>query len=526
MRSWPSCLKPINAADFFSSFSVFLVALPLCIGIAIAQDMPPAAGILTGIIGGIAVGALTGSPLQVSGPAAGLVVVVLEIVNRCGLEGYPFVLMAAGIIQIAAGKAKFGQWFRAFSPAVIYGMLSGIGIIILAGQIHVMLDHKPHGSALDNILAIPHALIRCFDFHDGHAEHLAGLVGLITILVLVTWRNLPIQKVAERLPPSPFAVLLATIFTYFLGLEVKTVSIPDSLLNAIQFPASQLPKDISPLLIFGDGLLLAAIASAQTLITATAIDKMKPGHKTDYDKELFAQGVGNTICGLIGALPMAGVIVRSSVNVQSGATSRLSAILHGVWLILFTVAFPGLLRLIPVASLAAILVYTGYRLVNVRIIERLRTYGGNAEIAIYVATIVAIVTSDLLTGVLLGFVLSVFRLVFIFSNLKVRKEVNDGKTILYLSGAATFLTLPKLATVLDSVEQDTELHVQLEELSYVDHACLELFMDWEKQYKGNGGQLVLDWGALEAKFMRPLAKDHDKKKPSPAPGPINASLDR
>jgi MFS superfamily sulfate permease-like transporter len=207
------------------------------------------------------------------------------------------------------------------------------------------------------------------------------------------------------------------------------------------------------------------------------------------------------VSGLLGGLPMTGVIVRSAANVNAGARSSLSEILHGVWLLLFVAVFPGLMRWIPTASLAAILVYTGCKLVDLKTARGLWKHG-KSEAAIYAATVIAIVTTDLLKGVLFGVALSILKLVVSFSRLHVRMEDEPatGRTVMFLEGNATFINLPKLAAALESVPHDRELHVHFETLGYIDHACLNLLMNWEKQHKASGSSLVIDWESLTARF--------------------------
>jgi MFS superfamily sulfate permease-like transporter len=491
--------------DFLASIVVFLVALPLCMGIAIASGAPPeraaAMGIITGIVGGLMVGFLAGSPLQVSGPAAGLTVIVFELGRQYGWAVVGVLIFLAGVIQLAAGLLKLGQWFRAVSPAVIHGMLAGIGVLIFASQFHIMVDDQPRSSGLANLLSIPEAIAKAVNPTGDISHDDAARIGLLTIGLIVLWRPL-VPKFLKIVPASLVAVLAATAATVGLELPINQVQIPDSLADAIQFPTVSLLEQLPawPTLL-GAAASLAFIASAETLLCATAVDQLHKGPRTRYDRELAAQGVGNMICGLLGALPMTGVIVRSATNVEAGATSRLSSILHGAWLLLFVVLLPFVLRMIPTAALAAILVYTGYKLVNVKAIRKLWSYG-KSEVAIYAATVAVIVGKDLLSGVVTGVVLSVIKLVYTFSHLSVRLEEapDAGRTVLYLEGAATFIRLPKLATTLEQVPPNTELHVHFERLTYIDHACLDLLMSWERQHQASHGKLVVDWESLTACF--------------------------
>ncbi|VTZ25093.1 SulP family inorganic anion transporter [Methylocella tundrae] len=427
------------ADDLLASVVVFLVALPLCMGIAIASGMPAASGLITGIVGGLVVGFLAGSPLQVSGPAAGLAVLVFELVRTHGVAALGPVVLLAGLIQIGAGLFRVGVWFRMTSPAVVYGMLAGIGILIVASQLHVLVDAAPRASGLDNLLAIPEALLGA-----GAGDGLiAGSLGLATIGLMLAW---------EKLRPAALRAL------------------PGALIAVV---------------------VIAGLA--ETLLSAAAVDRMHDGPRTQYDRELAAQGVGNAICGALGALPMTGVIVRSAANVQAGAKTRASAILHGAWILAFALLAPGLLRSIPVSCLAGILVYTGFKMLSPAHLRQLRAYGYGA-MGVYAATAIAIVATDLLTGVLVGFALSLFRLSLRSAALDVRlvDSPKPGEARLHLDGAATFLKAPALANALDRVPADTVLHVVIDRLTHIDHAALELLRDWGKNAGARGCALVVD----------------------------------
>lgn len=253
--------------DFLASIVVFLVALPLCMGIAIASGAPPAAGLITGIIGGLVVGSLAGCPLQVSGPAAGLTVIVWEIVQEHGLGMLGVIVLLAGFIQLAAGLLQLGQWFRAVSPAVINGMLSGIGVLIFASQFHVMLDDKPKGNGITNLLSIPQALWDCCQQVEIGNSHVAGGIGLLTITVLVMWSSITTKKL-KLIPAALVAVLVATAATIAFHFDIKTVSLPDNLMSAVQLPKAEALGRIVEWKIFLEAMALAFIASAETLLTA------------------------------------------------------------------------------------------------------------------------------------------------------------------------------------------------------------------------------------------------------------------
>jgi MFS superfamily sulfate permease-like transporter len=491
---------PVFRRDFLASIVVFLVALPLCMGIAIASGAPPAAGLITGIVGGLLVGSLGGSPLQVSGPAAGLAVIVFEIIQREGMGTLGVIVLAAGAIQLAAGLLKLGQWFRAVSPAVIHGMLAGIGVLIFAGQFHVMLDDAPRGSGLANLLALPEAVWKGLAPGQGATHREAALIGLLTIAVIAGWKGLAPRRL-QVIPGALLAVVAATGVTAALGWPIRQVDVQSNVFTAIQFPSLHAAGQLLDGRILVAALGLAFVASAETLLCAAAVDKMHGGPRTQYDRELTAQGVGNLVCGLLGALPMTGVIVRSAANVEAGARTRLSAILHGAWLLLFVAALPGVLGMIPTASLAALLVFTGYKLVDLKRFRELRSFG-RGEVAIYLATLGMIVVADLLTGVLVGVAISAAKLLYTFSHLEVETtdRPDQNATIMRLRGAATFVRLPALAAGLDRVSPRTDLHVHLEELTYIDHACLDLLVNWERQRVAAGGRLIIDWDVLTACF--------------------------
>ncbi len=372
-------------------------------------------------------------------------------------------------------------------------MLAGIGILIVLSQLHVMMDAQPEASGLDNLGAFPAALWAALPFSGGNGMAAASL-GLLTIACMWTWDRLRPQRL-RLLPGALLGVAAATLVGLWLGLDVRRVEVPDNLADAISWLQ---PAD---LLAFADpGLLVAAlavafIASAETLLSAAAVDRMHQGPRADFDRELTAQGVGNMLCGVLGALPMTGVIVRSSANVQAGARTRLSAMLHALWLLAAVVLLAALLEQIPVASLAGVLVYTGLKLINLDALRQLGRYGRMAML-IHVATALTIVATDLLTGVLLGFALTLAQLAWQASRLKIG-VVRDGRRVeLRMQGAATFLRVPQLARALQGVPQDAWLHVPMAHLRYIDHACMELLEEWQRANQASGARLIIEARAL------------------------------
>jgi MFS superfamily sulfate permease-like transporter len=524
MTSSPRPTRPALAADrtagwhrdFLASLVVFMVALPLCIAIAQACKLPAEAGLITGVLGGLVVGLLAGSPLQVSGPAAGLIVIILNLVERHGLAGLGVAVFLGGCLQLLAGALRLGQWFRAVSPAVIHGMLAGIGLVIIAKQVHVLVDDVPADGVVQNMLSIPVALVKAFVDGDGLPPHhrAAATVGLLAIAVLFGWRWLT-PRPLRIVPAALVAVVTAVVAGRLLGGVIQTVEVQSNLLAAVHWLPDADPALLLTPEIWQAAVTIALIASAETLLCAAAVDRMHTGPRTQFNRELAAQGVGNTLCGFLGVLPMTGVIVRSAANVEAGARTRLSAVLHGAWLLLFVTLLPGLLRLVPTTSLAAILIVTGYRLIDPAGVRALwRT--SRSEALILAATAGTIVATDLLVGVLTGVALALLKLLWTFAHLRIRleSEPERRRATLRLHGAATFLRLPQLAAALERVPANTELHVDFEHLSYVDHACLELFFNWEKQHEAAGGSLVLDWESLHARFHSPRIGPRTERPPA------------
>ena len=497
--------------EFMASIVVFLVALPLCMGIAIASGVPVALGLITGIVGGLIVATVAGSPLQVSGPAAGLAVVVYEIVKTHGLQALGVIVLLAGAVQIVAGLLKLGKWFRAVSPAVIRGMLAGIGVLIFASQFHVMVDDKPKATGIQNLLTIPEALYKGVFPLDGDVHHLAAAIGLLTIVSLILW-NVFKPKFLKSVPGALIAIILASGTTALMGLGINLVKVPDSLISAANWiPTESLASMLTNPAILASALTVAAIASAETLLCATAVDRLHDGVRTDYDRELFSQGVGNMICGVFGALPMTGVIVRSSANVESGATTRLSAIMHGAWLLAFVAALPFVLSYIPTSALAAILVFTGYKLVNPKAIIEMWKFD-KTETVIFFITVIGIVATDLLTGVLLGIAAATLRLVFRLAKLRVETIVHEDRAEveLVLSGVATFISLPTLSDALDKLPADHKIIARIDNLVYIDHACLELLVNWDTTRTAQNNVLVVERHRLMSKYKG------TKEEPAPA----------
>jgi MFS superfamily sulfate permease-like transporter len=462
--------------DVLASVVVFLVALPLCIGVAVASGVPPELGLVTGIVGGLVAGSLPGSSLQVSGPAAGLTVLVYEAVHQYGLAVLGVIVLATGLVQLAMGALRLGRWFRAISISVVQGMLAGIGLVLVAAQVHTLFDGRSPGAALANLAALP-GLID--DSTDDPSALAAGAVGVGALAVLIAWPRVP--RRLRTIPGPLVAVALAALVTAVFDLPVRRIQVR-GLLDTIH------PLSLSGLSRLGEiGLLgtvaaFALIASAESLFSAAAVDRMHDGPRTRYNKELIAQGVGNTVCGLLGALPMTAVIVRSAANVQAGARTKVSRILHGGWLLVFTVAVPAALGVIPVTALAAVLVHAGWKLLSPREVGRLwRTERGEA--VVLVGTAVAIVATNLFEGVLIGILLAIAKTAWDVSEIHVDvREDDEGPIKIRLTGNATFLRLPRVLDTLEAIPHGRPVELDLSGLRHLDHACRTALLAWADQH--------------------------------------------
>ena len=487
------------AKDLLSSVVVFLVALPLCMGIAIASGAPPSAGLITGIIGGLVAGSLSGCPLQVSGPAAGLSVIVFELIQDHGFAALGPIIVLAGVMQLAASVLRFGQMFRAIGPAVIFGMLAGIGILIFAAQFHVMVDDSPKENGLKNLLSIPGAIYKGVVPLDGSVHHQAAFLGLLTIVTVILWTRFAPVKL-KWVPGALLGVSAATIVAAVVGMPVRFVELPPNLIGSIQLPtAGVLLAALRPEYLIA-AASLAFVASAETLLSASAVDKMHDGARTNYDRELLSQGVGNTLAGLLGGLPMTGVIVRSATNVAAGAKTRRSAMMHGFWLLLLVAFFPQVLRLVPTSSLAAILVYTGYKLVNPANLRRLSSFGA-APTLIYLSTVAVIVSVDLLAGIVVGISLSIMKVLWALSRLSIDvTKSGPARVDVQISGAATFLRLPKLIDTLEALPAGSEIYIHLSNLQYIDHACLDAISNCERTLQTKHSTVHIEWDELRRRY--------------------------
>jgi carbonic anhydrase len=460
--------------DLPASIVVFLVAIPLSLGIALASGAPITAGLIAAAVGGIIAGAAGGSALQASGPAAGLTVVVAGFVNEYGWAATCAITVAAGLIQIALGFLRVARAALAISPAIVHGMLAGIGITITLAQIHVVLGGKPNSSATENMTALPGQIM--------HTNPGAVIVGVIVIAVMLLWPKLP--KV-RAVPAALVAIVVATAAATMLGLDAVRVDLPENVLDLGLAP--EMPHGSWSAIALA-ALTMAVIASIESLLSAVAVDRMHEGPRARLNRELIGQGLANSTSGLLGGLPVTGVIVRSTTNVAAGAKSRASTILHGIWVVVFVVLAAGLIEQIPLAALAALLVVMGVKMVKP---EEIRELKRHRELTVYVVTAFAVVELNLLEGVALGIVVAILQALYRLTHTKIRTEHKDDYWHVVVEGSLTFAAVPRLNRTLAEIPAGARVDVDLN-VDYLDHAAFEALHNWRVTHERLGGRVDVD----------------------------------
>ena len=486
-------LRSVIRHDLPSSLVVFLVALPLSLGIAIASNAPVLAGLIAAIVGGIIVGAIGGSPLQVSGPAAGLTVVVANLVSDFGWAVTCLITLAAGVLQVLLGLSRVARAALAISPVVVHAMLAGIGITIALQQAHVLLGGKSKSTAWHNLIGLPSQII---------GAHRPGFaLGVLVIAILIAWRWVPPRL---RCIPGPLVAIVAvTLTSVIFPFHVRRIELDASPLDGLQLP--HLPGGNWGAIAVGV-VTVALIASVESLLSAVSVDRMHNGPRTDFNRELIGQGAANIVSGAIGGLPVTGVIVRSSTNVNAGAKSRASAILHGVWILLFTLPFAELAEEIPTAALAGLLIVIGIQLLKPAHIE---TAMKHRDLAVYVVTVVSVVFLNLLHGVMIGLALAIVLTGWRVIRARVEAKPSGDEWQVVIEGAAlTFLALPRLTRVLASIPAGCAATV-IVSVAYLDHAAHQAITDWQRQHCATGGSVrfrgVADAGDSLVEPERPEA---------------------
>jgi carbonic anhydrase len=476
-------LRSVLRYDLPPSLVVFLVALPLSLGIAIASGAPVLSGLVAAVVGGIIAGALGGSPLQVSGPAAGLTVVVADLISDFGWAVTCLITVAAGVLQVLLGLSRVARAALAISPVVVHAMLAGIGITIALQQAHVLLGGKSKSTAWHNVIELPGQVV---------GAHRPGvLLGVLVIAVLVAWRWVP-AKLA-RIPGPLVAIVGVTLISLVFPFHVRRIELDGSPLDALQLPG--LPDGEWSAVALGV-ITVALIASVESLLSAVSVDRMHNGPRTDFNRELIGQGAANVVSGTIGGLPITGVIVRSSTNVVAGAKSRASSIMHGVWILLFTLPFAELVEEIPSAALAGLLIVIGIQLLKPAHIE---TAMKHRDLAVYVVTAVSVIFLNLLHGVIIGLALAVALTGWRVIRARIEVQPVGADWHVAVEGACTFLALPRLTRVLASIPAGSNVDVTIS-VNYLDHAAHQAITDWQRQHQATGGTVrirgVVETGQL------------------------------
>lgn len=488
--------------DFPASIVVFLVALPLCLGIAMASGAPLFAGILTGIIGGLVVASVSGSPLSVSGPAAGLTVIVLGSIEKLGAyETFILAVMIAGVIQLILGIVKAGMIGNYFPSSVILGMLAAIGITIILKQIPLAFGMtETHAFELDNgggIAAFTDTIFSSINWG-------ATLICLLSLAVLIFWPNI---KKLNKVPAPLIVVLLGVGLGYaFQGTSLALN--PD---HFVSIPVVSSIAEFKGLFIFPDftqilnkevwivAITIAIIASLETLLSIEAVDKIDPlKRNSPTNRELVAQGIGNMTSGFLGGLPMTSVIVRSSANANAGGRTRQSAMLHAVWLLLALLAIPSIINLIPLAGLAAILLHTGYKLAKPALFKQMLGKGLDQFIPFFV-TVAAVVFTDLLTGVGVGILVATFYILranmhnaYQF-NIKPTEVEDNSVAVLTLAEEVTFLNKAPIQEKLYNLPKNVKsILIDGHRSKFIDKDVIDVIKDFEQNAISKGLEIELN----------------------------------
>ena len=499
--------------DIVSGFLVFLIALPLCLGVSVASGFPAMAGIITAIIGGLLVSRINGTHVTVTGPAAGLIVVILTAVQSLGqgdaVAGYRYTLAAifiSGLLQFGLGVYKAGRLSAFFPSTVIHGMLAAIGIIIMAKQIPVMAGSQAFaGAILPGIAKIPHGL--------AYFIPQIAVIGLVSLGILVAWPQVK-HPLLKRIPAPILVVVVGVAFGQFFDLAHFQVGgdfivpkdlvmgpdflvhIPDSLQASLVFPDF---SKIGHFVFWVNVFAITLVGSLETLLVTAAVDKLDPYKRySDLNQDLRAIGIGNALSGLVGGLPMIVEILRSSTNVNSGAKTSWSSFFHGACMLLFVVLFPHVIDKIPLASLAALLVYAGFRLASPRTFAE-RMILGRSQLLIFVITIAGVLVTNILAGVLIGIVAKLvihwLRGVPPKNMLQIsyRVERKDGDTWIFrVSGSAIFSNFVALKTEVSEVPDGKTVIFDLSDAYLIDHTVMELIDRFRQDYIESGGRCEIE----------------------------------
>ncbi|WP_225637759.1 SulP family inorganic anion transporter [Streptomyces solaniscabiei] len=514
----------IAGADVSASIAVFLIALPLSLGIALATGAPLQAGLVAAAVGGIVAGWLGGCPLQVSGPAAGLTVVTADLIHRYGWRTTCAITVFAGLAQLGLGCLRVARNALAVSPAIVHGMLAGIGVTIAVAQLHIVLGGTPQSAVPDNLRALPAQLA------DVQPADLA--VSVLTLTLLLLWPRVPGRagQFLGKVPAALVAVAGATAVAALAGLRLPKVDLPSWSSHAL----ATLPD--GPVLgLVAAVLTTTLVCSVQSLLGAVAVDKLvaaRPGltgrvRRSDLDRELLGQGAANVVSGTLGGLPIAGVAVRSSANVQAGAVSRNSTMLHGGLVVIAALLMVPALELIPLASLAALVMAVGLKMVS---LNHIRTVTRHREVLVYAVTTCGVVFFGVLEGVALGIAVAVGVALHRLTRTRIRHVETEGVHHVHVRGQLTFLAVPRLSRVLHQVPHGAGAVVELDG-SFMDHAAYETLQDWQKTHTAQGGSVEITGRRPGLRISEPADTDgcrcrpwtpwrnHQCERPQTAPAP-------
>jgi MFS superfamily sulfate permease-like transporter len=498
--------------DLVAGLSVFFVALPLCLGVALASGAPIYSGLLSGIIGGLVVSLISGSQLSVSGPAAGLTTIVAtSIISFGDFKIFLLAVIVAGLFQVLLGLLKLGTIANYFPSSVIKGMLAAIGIILISKQIPLALGYNEPDfwtSGLLNIFTSKNILGNVDEFNKNITRG-AIFITLISLLLLIILKK-PFARRVKGIPAPlivvTVGVLVNFVFTNFNSNftlnKLQVVNVPSNIFQSILFPDFSMLFSCSE--IWKDGLIIGLLATLESLLCIEAVDKLDNRNRiTPVNRELVAQGIGNMVCGCLGAIPITAVVVRGAANIDAGGRTKLSSFTHGLFLLLAVMLIPYLLNKIPYASLAAILIVTGYNLTNPKLYQNMWSLGWKQFIP-FVLTILIILLTDLLIGVSIGLLVSIY---FIVRNnfkaeYKITKTQHQGteKQYIKLNSNVTFLNKVQLRKTLDEVPEYSVLIIDGSECNFIDYDILEIISEYANKAHNKHIELIL-MGIQKVKIM-------------------------
>ncbi|MGW1181217.1 bifunctional SulP family inorganic anion transporter/carbonic anhydrase [Streptomyces drozdowiczii] len=546
----------IAGADVSASITVFLLAIPMSLGLAVAMGAPLEAGLISAAVGGIVAGLLGGTPLQVSGPSAGLTVVTAETIQIYGWRTTCAITIGAGLLQLALGSLRAARSALAVSPAVVHGTLAGIGVAIALAQLHIVLGGSPQSSAISNVLHLPDQLAR--------VSPAAPLIGGLTVTVLVLWPRLPGRagRILRRVPAALASVGLATAVAAWAAPSIARVDLPSWRSHALP----EMPQ--GPVLGLATAVFtMMLVASLESLLAAVAVDKLVAGRnrshptdssagagklrapapgperelsenarhpadpampaseaepeaeshagpadrsrstpplkRSDLDRELRAQGIANAVSGLLGGLAVSGGAVRSSANVRAGATSRASTVLHGVWILLASALLVTALERIPLAALGALVMMVGLKMVS---LAHIRNVHKHREFLVYGATIAGVLVAGVLKGVAIGIAVAVIVALHRLARTRISVTERNGEHHLSVRGQLTFVAVPRLSRALGQLPHGADVVVELDGF-FMDHAAYETIQDWSNAHTAHGGQVAFA-GRFGGRIAEPAAAAH------------------